>query len=68
MGTAAPVNLPRRIDDLPVPHRRVVDNAGFFAAEPSPKTMSDADLYGQLLHEFPRWLTAARAAGIVLSR
>lgn len=58
----------RKLDDLPVPHRRVVDNAGFFAAGPSPKTMSDADLYDQLLHELPRWLTAARAAGIVLSR
>ncbi|MEU4892063.1 VWA domain-containing protein [Streptomyces sp. NPDC044780] len=57
----------RRLDDLPVPDRRVIDNAGFFAAGRSPKTLSDAHLYDQLLHEFPQWLTAARAAGIVKS-
>lgn len=58
----------RKLDDLPVPQKRVVDNAGFFAAGSSPKSLSDADLYDQLLHEYPQWLTAARAAGIVLSR
>ncbi|MEU1787703.1 VWA domain-containing protein [Streptomyces sparsogenes] len=57
----------RKLDDLPVPGRRVVDNAGFFAAGPSPKALSDADLYDQLLQEFPLWLTAARTAGIVKS-
>ncbi|MFF7158171.1 VWA domain-containing protein [Streptomyces sp. NPDC008139] len=55
----------RKLDDLPVPARRVIDNAGFFAAGPSPKALSDADLYDRLLSEFPQWLTAARAAGIV---
>ncbi|MEU0805610.1 VWA domain-containing protein [Streptomyces sp. NPDC005970] len=55
----------RKLDDLPVPSRRVVDNAGFFAAGPSPKALSDADLYDQLLQEFPSWLSAARDAGIV---
>ncbi|GAB2583975.1 VWA domain-containing protein [Streptomyces capparidis] len=55
----------RRLDELPVPGRRVVDNAGFFAAGPTPGAHSDADLYDRLLHEFPHWLTAARAAGIV---
>jgi hypothetical protein len=54
-----------KLDDLPVPSRRVVDNAGFFAAGPSPKAHSDADLYDHLLNEFPLWLTAARAAGIL---
>ncbi|MFC4034496.1 vWA domain-containing protein [Streptomyces polygonati] len=54
-----------KLDDLPVPGRRVVDNAGFFAAGGSPTSISDADLYDQLLHEFPQWLAAARAAGIV---
>jgi hypothetical protein len=58
----------RKLDDLPVPQKRVVDNAGFFAAGSSPKSLSDADLYDQLLHEYPQWLTAARAAGIVRSR
>lgn len=54
-----------KLDDLPVPTRRVIDNAGFFAAGPSPKAISDADLYDQLLNEFPQWLTAARTAGIL---
>jgi hypothetical protein len=56
-----------KLDDLPVPGSRVVDNAGFFAAGRSPRNISDADLYDQLLQEFPLWLTAARAAGIVRS-
>nr|WSW67328.1 VWA domain-containing protein [Streptomyces sp. NBC_00995] len=57
----------RKLDELPVPGRRVVDNAGFFAAGPSPKHVADVDLYDQLLQEFPQWLTAARNAGIVRS-
>ncbi|WP_031520079.1 vWA domain-containing protein [Streptomyces sp. NRRL F-5123] len=55
----------RKLDDLPVPGRRVVDNAGFFAAGSDPKALSDAELYDRLLGEFPGWLTAARAAGIL---
>lgn len=55
----------RKLDELPVPKRRVIDNAGFFAAGTSPKTVSDADLYDALLQEFPTWLTAARRAGII---
>ncbi|MGC5365335.1 vWA domain-containing protein [Streptomyces sp. DT24] len=54
-----------KLDDLPVPERRVVDNAGFFAAGWSPKSLSDGYLYDELLNEFPQWLVAARAAGIV---
>lgn len=55
----------RRLDELPVPGRRVVDNAGFFAAGAKPKALTDAQLYDRLLKEFPQWLAAARAAGIV---
>lgn len=55
----------RRLDDLPVPGRRPVDNAGFFAAGAAPKEISDSALYDHLLGEFPQWLAAARAAGIV---
>lgn len=55
----------RKLDDLPVPERRVIDNAGFFAAGPAPKSHSDAGLYDQLLNEFPQWLVAARRAGIL---
>lgn len=55
----------RKLDDLPVPAKRAVDNAGFFHAGSDPRKMSDADLYDRLVGEFPTWLVAARAAGIV---
>ncbi|MFC3243155.1 VWA domain-containing protein [Gordonia humi] len=43
---------------------RVVDNAGFFEV-PDIDRRTDADLYADLLGEFPDWLRAATAAGIV---
>lgn len=43
---------------------RAVDNAGFFALDDIDK-VDDAELYRRLLSEFPDWLAAARAAGIV---
>ena len=55
----------RKLDELAVPERRVVDNAGFFHAGPDPRRMSDGELYDRLLGEFPAWLTAAREAGIL---
>ncbi|SMF30048.1 VWA domain-containing protein [Streptomyces sp. Amel2xC10] len=55
----------RKLDDLPVPAKRAVDNAGFFHAGSDPRKMSDAELYDRLVGEFPQWLVAARAAGIV---
>ncbi|MDQ0683138.1 hypothetical protein QFZ56_002101 [Streptomyces achromogenes] len=55
----------RKLDELPVPAQRAVDNAGFFHAGPDPRKVSDADLYDRLVSEFPKWLTAARAQGIV---
>ncbi|WUH92084.1 VWA domain-containing protein [Streptomyces sp. NBC_00433] len=58
----------RKLDELPVPERRVVDNAGFFAAGKAPKDISDGDLYDALLGEFPTWLTAARDAGVIGGR
>ncbi len=55
----------RKLDELVVPGKRVVDNAGFFHAGADPRTVSDAELYDRLVGEFPKWLVAARAQGIV---
>ncbi|MFF0184224.1 vWA domain-containing protein [Streptomyces sp. NPDC005244] len=55
----------RRLDELAVPRQRVVDNAGFFPAGSDPRKMTDVELYDRLVAEFPQWLAAARAQGIV---
>ncbi|MEV5616122.1 vWA domain-containing protein [Streptomyces bacillaris] len=55
----------RRLDELPVPAKRPVDNAGYFHAGPDPRKVSDTELYDRLLGEFPSWLAAAEARGIV---
>jgi hypothetical protein len=55
----------RKLDDLPVPEKRVIDNAGFFHAGRDPKSLTDAELYAELMVEFPEWLAEARATGIV---
>lgn len=55
----------RRLDDLAVPAKRPVDNAGFFHAGENPAKVPDTDLYDQLVAEFPKWLAEARAQGIV---
>jgi hypothetical protein len=43
---------------------RVVDNVGFFALDDVDQ-VDDAELYRRLLGEFPDWLRAARAAGVL---
>lgn len=58
----------RKLDDLPVPGRRVVDNAGFFHAGTDPRTVPDTVLFDRLVAEFPLWLAAARERGIVAAR
>ncbi|GJF29386.1 hypothetical protein KNE206_20860 [Kitasatospora sp. NE20-6] len=50
-----------RFDTLP---GRRVDNVGFFAVDDI-EVLSDPELYDRLLTEFPQWLKAARAAGIL---
>ncbi|MDT0343138.1 vWA domain-containing protein [Streptomyces litchfieldiae] len=58
-------NFLRKLDELPVPHRRIVDNAGFFPVGPAPRDVPDGVLYEALTAEFPQWLSAARAAGVL---
>ncbi|MFF8639433.1 VWA domain-containing protein [Streptomyces sp. NPDC015345] len=55
----------RKLDELAVPAKRPVDNAGFFHAGNDPLAVPDDELYDRLVGEFPAWLAAARAAGIV---
>ncbi|MGW0466042.1 vWA domain-containing protein [Streptomyces sp. NPDC003027] len=57
----------RKLDELAVPAKRPVDNAGFFHAGKDPRRVPDAELYDRLVAEFPVWLSAARAQGIVRS-
>ena len=54
-----------RLDDLPAPKFRVVDNAGFFEAGADPRRMPDGELFDNLMNEFPEWLQTARAAGVL---
>ncbi|UFS96311.1 vWA domain-containing protein [Nocardia huaxiensis] len=51
----------RNLDEL---EGRLVDNAGFFAVDDIDE-LSDAELYTRLLGEFPSWVRAARAAGVL---
>ncbi|QKW24882.1 VWA domain-containing protein [Streptomyces seoulensis] len=55
----------RKLDELAVPEKRPIDNAGFFAVGRDARSVSDAKLYDLMLSEFPTWLAAARAQGIV---
>ncbi|WP_280392857.1 vWA domain-containing protein [Nocardia brasiliensis] len=53
--------LLRTLDEL---SDRLVDNAGFFALDDIDR-VDDGELYTRLLGEFPDWLRAARAAGVL---
>ncbi|MGV4922787.1 VWA domain-containing protein [Streptomyces sp. BHT-5-2] len=55
----------RKLDDLTVPEKRAVDNAGFFHAGRDPRGLSHDELYQQLMVEFPEWLAEARAAKVL---
>lgn len=54
-----------KLDELAVPKKRIVDNAGFFPAGKDPKLIPDGVLYDQLMGEYPDWLRAAVAAGVM---
>lgn len=54
----------RKLDELAVPEKRPVDNAGFVHLGRDPRKVSDQKLYDLLLAELPVWLDAARAQGI----
>lgn len=58
-------NFLQKLDELAVPGKRSVDNAGFFHAGLDPREVPDDVLYDRLVAEFPQWLDAARARGIV---
>ncbi|MGA4842584.1 VWA domain-containing protein [Streptomyces sp. G45] len=58
----------RRLDELAVPARRPVDNAGFFPVGEKPRAVPDDVLYDRLVRELPQWLKAARDLGIVPPR
>ncbi|MCK7623825.1 VWA domain-containing protein [Streptomyces sp. RS10V-4] len=55
----------RKLDDLTVPEKRVVDNAGFFHAGRDPRSLSHEEFFQQLMVEFPEWLAEARAAKVL---
>ncbi|MGW8503733.1 VWA domain-containing protein [Streptomyces sp. CLCI03] len=61
-GSSRDLRFLRSLDTL---DRRTVDNAGYFAAGQQPAARSDAELYDRLMKEFPDWLKAARAAGVL---
>ncbi|MER5224095.1 vWA domain-containing protein [Streptomyces flaveus] len=64
-ATSKQFDFLRKLDELAVPGMRIVDNAGFFHAGADPRRVSDRELYDRLVAEFPQWLSAARARGIV---
>lgn len=55
----------RKLDELAVPKKRIVDNADFFLAGNAPKLIPDGVLYDQLMGEYPDWLRAASTAGVI---
>ncbi|MFF3310522.1 VWA domain-containing protein [Streptomyces sp. NPDC002952] len=61
IGFGGRVSFLERLDDL---RGRTVDNASFFHAA-NPHSVTDTQLYDALIGEYAKWLTAARAAGIV---
>lgn len=61
VGFGNSIGFLKKLDDL---RGRKVDNASFFHAA-RPQSVSDAELYDGLTHEYAAWLGAASAAGIL---
>jgi hypothetical protein len=57
----ANMNFLEKLDDM---KGRTVDNADFFRISSQDK-ITDSELYGKLMTEYPSWLTAARAKNII---
>lgn len=62
VGFGGRVSFLEKLDEL---SGRAVDNASFMPAGADPRRVADAELYDQLLKEFPQWLRDVRAAGII---
>lgn len=60
-------DFPRSLDELPVPVRRAVDNAGFLHAGSGRRAGPDAERYDRPVQEFPPRPTAAQARGSVMT-
>lgn len=56
----------RKLDNLRVGFGgRKVDNASLFETGWDPTVVTDQELYDGIMHEYPKWLTEARRAGIL---
>lgn len=66
VGFGEELSFLRKLDDLRVGFGgRKVDNASLFETGYDPLNVSDAALYDGIMHEYPGWLIAARAARIL---
>lgn len=55
----------QKLDDIPVPQYRPIDNSDFFAVGRDPREMRDSELYSRLMNELPGWLVKGRELGII---
>lgn len=66
IGFGEELSFLRKLDDLRVGFGgRKVDNASLFETGHQPLQVSDERLYDGIMHEYPKWLLAARKAGIL---
>lgn len=66
VGFGEELTFLRKLDNLRVGFGgRKVDNASLFETGDNPLNVSDAALYDGIMHEYPKWLTDAHAAGII---